>query len=652
MRWMNRGMMQRGCSLVLAAVVVSGVTAGPALAQNAKPAESFPKPVLVMEKSALADWAADPRDAGLARAMRMLPARVEELRLDAPDMPPQAATALDMVMSVLARPMRVALIHGGPQAKGGLFGYGLVVASSTPDEKSAREMHEAIMALLGDAPEEMQPQESRRIPGGGEIVAGPAGVLAFGPARTASGWSYQVQLGSVADADAALMLMPAPGLDGTPLLRGRFDLAMLTPAVKMGKLAAGDDIPEEILDFLGQLESHGVLGESAMKLSFEMSATTSHLVTRSVIEGIGAYREKLRVASEPLTEAHLRAIPADATIAWVARADFGWLTGLIDRVEATGAGLPHEVVELEQRTGVDLRRDVLDALGGVVAAYASDSTGGGGVGSMVALLSYKDRERFLGAHAKLLKLANALMAEAEIPAKVHIVPWKDGETTVHSLRVDGLPIPFEISYAATMDWLIVGLTPQAVVAASRQAEGRGDAGVTSLPAFSAMSDRLRRGVIAVSYMDTPRMIRRGYPLLSMAGSAVSNALRSRHDAERDPGMVVPLLADLLKGAQPAVSLTAWEGDHLVSETRGDRSVVATAGALTGAVMELTPLIVGIGAAANMGGGMGGGMSRPFGLAAPSAGMMRAVANTVEPWWTPVSPLRLAAWTLDPAPVGR
>lgn len=646
---MNRSMLQRVRSLVVAAgVVVSGVSALPAWGQDAKPAESYPRPVFVMEKSSLADWANDPRDAGLARALGMLPARIEELRLDIPGMPPQAGEAIDLVLNMLAGPMRMALIYGGPEAKGGLFGYGLVMASATADEKAAARMHVQVLDLLEDAPEEMQPEESKRLPGGFEIFAGPAGALVFGPAQTKSGWSYQLRLGSVGDAEQALALTPAPTLDGTPMLRGRLDFAALTPAVKMAKLAAGDDIPEEIVNLVNQLGSYGLTGDDAMKIGFEMGATASHMVTRTVVEGLKAYREKLHISAEPLTEANLRSIPADASFAWMGRADFTWLTDVIEQVDASGAGVTRSLDEFRKQTGVDLREDIIDALGGVLAAYSSDATGGGGIGSMVGLISYKDRERFLGAHSKLLKLANSLMADAQIPAKLHIVPWKDGQTTVHSLRVDGLPIPLELSYAATEDWLIVGLTPQAVVAAARQAQGKGDAGVTSLAAFSALGDRLSKGVISVSYMNTPRLVRSGYPFLSMAGSALANAMRSRHDTERDPGMVVPLYADLINGAQPSVSVTLWDGDNLVSETRGDRSITATAGAMAGVAVELTPLILGIGAATNIGGAMRG----PLGFATPSVETMKAIAAVVEPWWAPVGPMRLAARVWDPALLAR
>jgi prepilin-type processing-associated H-X9-DG protein len=72
----------------------------------------------------------------------------------------------------------------------------------------------------------------------------------------------------------------------------------------------------------------------------------------------------------------------------------------------------------------------------------------------------------------------------------------------------------------------------------------------------------------------------------MGMSAVANALRSPGAADRDPGLLMPTYAKLLAGAKAGVSIGRIEGDELIWQGVGDRSMLVNLcggiGALGGA----------------------------------------------------------------------
>src|SRR5262249_36893971 len=145
-----------------------------------------------------------------------------------------------------------------------------------------------------------------------------------------------------------------------------------------------------------------------------------------------------------------------------------------------------------------------------------------------------------------------------------IRPWQDGDTQLFSLNFPGLPVPFEITYAFKGNWLIAGITPQATLAATRQGKGKG---IRDNAGFADIVGG--KEILSFSFIDTPRTMRDGYQYVSLAGSALANAVRSPIDAARDPGLIVPTFAELKAGAKPMVSFSYWRGDDLISESHSD-----------------------------------------------------------------------------------
>ncbi len=156
------------------------------------------------------------------------------------------------------------------------------------------------------------------------------------------------------------------------------------------------------------------------------------------------------------------------------------------------------------------------------------------------MMTFADRARFLAAHDKLRAAARSLIEqEAEEASRyIRVQAWDFEGTPMFSLRFPGLPIPLEVTYAATDRWVIAGVTPQAVMAAVRQSAGKGDKGVLSRPDMQGVW-REDRPLLSLQMSDTARNVRSGYPIAAMLGSAASNLARSPHDDKaREPGVQV------------------------------------------------------------------------------------------------------------------
>jgi hypothetical protein len=616
----------RPCTLALGLAFAAGGLAPSVLAQEE------PRQFMVFEHWGMPNLAGDSRDAGLKKAIEMVPARLAELREEVPGMPPEVVTLLDMVPRMLARPMKMAIAYTPGEPTGGLFNYGIVLSVEAADEAEASKNHERIKNLLKNAQAPMKASE--RFQGFSEIEVGPPGNLAVGMRKAGNVWRNEVVYGTVTDLDKTLASPPILQKGGKPLLAASFDMSALTPAEKMILTVAPKDQPE-IREIAAEMRRAGLVGNDAMKANLEFSVVGDELVSTTRVERAGKYKSALFLSSEPLSDADYKAVPADATIASLATGDLGYLRKAIDQAVKQSPEVGEMLSGFKEATGVDLRTDVIDAVGGSFGYYMSDSTGGGGLGSSIILIGIRDRERFLAAHAKLVGKARELIEQnlSEMPGPyVKIDMWKDGTTEMNALRMRGIPMPIEIAYAVTAKHLVLGVTPQGVAAAVRQINGKGDGGILTNPRVADIVKSHAGKLTALQFNDTPRMVREGYTLLAMLGTGLANGVRSPVDISRDPGLVVPPPHDLLNGSRATVGMTYWDGETMVIESRGDRSILVNAGGAIGSLVQFAPAIGAIGAGAfGAAQGFQGGMN-PLGVLpqeVPAAARLLAV---IEPWW--------------------
>lgn len=580
----------KGSTMITTRVLAPFVTAALALAAGA-PAQ--PVPVLVVRTHGAAALSADGPDAALRSALAMLPARVAELPGEAPDMPPEVAALIRTAMAAVARPATLSLCYDPMNVAGGMFGYGFVLSFECENDADAARLHAILEDGIRQSPALLGPPEpSDAFDGMSEAWTAVAQVR-YGPRRVGQSLRYELHIGSVSDPAAGLDALPvsldAPGF--TPTVSALVNLSGLTPAATIARSIPGPQAPQ-LAQATSQMQAAGLIGENAMRITLQDGIAKDAAHTRTVIHGAARYREALGMSTTGLTTDDLRIIPADAHFASIATVDMGFPDRLLAQLRANGLPVDQVLAEIVRSTGIDPLEDILRTLGGSVALYTSDSTGAGSLLSGVVVLSVRDAERLRATRAKIAGLANAAIAQHDERAALYlrIEPWTCDGNEFFTFRARGLPLPLELTCAITDKWLILAPSAQAALAAVRQANGRGDDGLTANRAFASRFTAVRSPVTTATFINTDRTLRAGYPFLVLAGAALGNTVRSPHADTRDPGMIVPLYNDLHRNAQPIVQLSWWEGDDKITHTTGDRSLLIRAGGALGAASPLMPIV--------------------------------------------------------------
>jgi hypothetical protein len=637
------------------AVILPLLTGLAAHAQEATP-QFKAGTVFVMEHAALSSLFADPKDRAFGDALGMIPDRIRELPREARgQMPPEVAPLLITALTNLARPCRIAVCYNGDNPSGGGFGYGLVASVLTPTQDDADQVQAQVTALLNQNHGGPRPMASKRFPGMMDIQT-PAALLSFGPRHAADGWRYEVVFGTVTDPDAVSTALPKAPSGVEPMVRLQFDTAGLNPAMDMVKAFAAQN--PQAGEGLAKLQAAGLGGSKTVKVDYVAGRGKNETVSFTTMHGARALAETWGLSTKPLSKDDFGAIPADATDAYLHHGKDGAILDL-NAIVAQNAEVGHFLEQFQQATGVDLQADVVQALGTTSAVYLSDSTGGAGLGSAVAMVSVRDRARLWSAIGKLSALANMQADQIPLgPGYIRLTPTKDGGTDLMTLRFPGLPVPLELTFALTDKWFIFAPTPQAALAASRQASGHGDGGLLANKTFAAAFSSDHQAT-SITFSDTPRNLAGGYTFLSLLGSAVANGVRSPTDPKREPGLVVPLYNDLRRDARASVGYTYWRGDDLVTESHSDHSMLVAAAGSGGTIGKILPLIV---IPAVIGASHAGGMrnlvlceppSAYASLAARLASLSTSPFTPEHATWTlaaqdPSLPVQFQSWLVTPA----
>ncbi len=187
------------------------------------------------------------------------------------------------------------------------------------------------------------------------------------------------------------------------------------------------------------LAAWGLIGQEAMKMRFETAFVDGAMRSKAVMENAQKFMEQMGTDTGGLSAADLAAIPAEATSANMTMITTKPLIKLIGAVRDHVPQADEALNQFRDMTGVDLELDLLSSVGGVFATYTSESTGGGGPGSMVALMSFADRAKFLQSHDRLAKFAKEFMQngpqELSMASKyIRLRSWKSGSHDVLSLN--------------------------------------------------------------------------------------------------------------------------------------------------------------------------------------------------------------------------
>lgn len=634
--------------------IIGGLAA--AILGSTAAAQEGAGPVFVLERAPVVDMLHAPKDAGLVRAINLIPARLSELRGEVPGWDGPGDAVIELLSMALSRPFRLAVLSNPGHAVGGAFGYGLVVSVQVGNQAAADRLHTSFGAMVDFSAPRFPKQASARFPGMVEIQL-PVAAMTYGPRADGDVWRYELLIGSVDDPAAGFDALPAPLPGMTPIVRAAGDLRNLNPLVGVARVFLGQQDPQAFAEMIAHLERAGIVGEGAVGFSAQHGSRGDAGFGRMVIHRARPFASAWGLAPGVIGPNDLLAVPSDSVYAGVSRFTTEPLVRAIREAGDGDPDLASMMREFRERTGIDVLGRVLPAFGGSVVYYMSESTGGGGLFSSVLLLGIADRAEVVDASARArAAILRWMDEETDLRGRVTFREWSSGGVELVSLRFPGLPVPFEPTYAIVGDWLIASATPQAALAGALQALGRGDGGLTANPRFlQGMGDAMDRPIHSVVFADTPMLLRDGYAPLSLIGSAVGNAVRSAADADRDPGMVVPTYRELAHNARGLVQIGYWVGDDYVTDVVADRSFLVNTAGVTGVVQRYVPFVAGFVGAGVMNAtrarGRGWGAIDLDGLVepamgedrdgAPGAAALREVFARLGATPAPASPERMA-----------
>lgn len=560
---------------------------------------SWAQPLLVVQTAPMRELAPDPMDAGLVRAIEMLPARVEELSSEVPDLDRSVTQLVARLMRTVSRPMTLAVVHD-PDQDGPTMGYGAVLSFAMDSEESAMDLQRELIGALALSGETPAPQPAPQAEGMMQLVQ-PNGVpIVFGPRNAGGAWRYELHVGFV---DQSWDLLPPADAEhkGRAVARMSVDLAALSPVLEMARREADQQGRPMLSRVLDDVADAGLAGDGAMSIDLAMSYQDDHSLTSMRLSELGRLWDKLSLPTGAIDRDHFRLVPADAWTASFSRFDLEMVRAIVDKLEEYEVPARKYVQYFAESTGVDLFADIVEPLGGDAIVYRSESTGGGGVLSSVMLLQVRDHDRMLATNRKLSDLANMMTMMVPVAGKyVRIVPWQyEGEISLYSLRFQGVPVPLELTFGYEGEWMVVAPTPQGAIAAVRQIRGQGDRGLGTVQAFTTQLPK-GQDLYSASFVNADRVARGGYALTALLGSGLANMVRSPWDRTRDPGLVVPPYNDLKEQMRSRVSWSSWHGSTLEYRSVGGRSLVAgmvvelgrSGGGGVGSLLQLAGVVAG------------------------------------------------------------
>jgi hypothetical protein len=410
----------------------------------------------------------------------------------------------------------------------------------------------------------------------------------------ATGGAFVVDFGAGANGPGAARAGLLPS-GARPMMSMYLDIGSI---VELASAFAAQYEPDEADEMIAVFDALG-LSRMSIEMAMGMDDVRSHTVMR--MPGYGAtLRTNGMLATRTLAAADFGIVPADAEWAMLATINAsGTLEYLLSLVNEQLAeeGMEDPIAMLAAETGFDLRTDVVNHLGSVLALYSSKTTGGGGMFSTVAVVELANKDGFAATLARAKDMVDNLGA-TQAMGYVRVRTFTSGDDTLHSLVFPGLPIPLELTLALGEKHLVVGLTPQAVLGALGQIRS-GNGGLMANAAFTGQLPVDAVGATSVQFVDSVAMASDAYGLTSLLCSALANATRSP-GTSRDAGLVMPTYAEFMSGALATVTVARIEGDDYVERAHGDRSMLVNTAGMLG-MLASSPIgtLFGLGVASAM-----------------------------------------------------
>lgn len=552
----------------------------------------------------------DPNDAALKRAFNMILPRIMEMKsLEIAQQSEFGEIPDEMIESgftLLTAPLSVVVTQKGTNPDTGTPVFHGVISFET-GEAGAKQAHAVVGQLQQMAGGQMPVEPSERWDGMSQLVT-PVGPVHYGPRQAGDGWRYEIVLGQQAEPDAIRAMLPTAPAGQQQLASGFIDFEALTPytGIGLGFLSAASPQGQQISQ---QLVGQGIFGEGA--IAVEAASWTDGVTntTRVITRRAKNFREGFSLPESTLTPADFAIVPADATAASIFKMSPDLVyAGFLQQITSSAPGMDENIAraleEIERETGINVERDIIAALGETGAMYFSDSTGGGSLLSGVIAIQARDTAKLQETIGKIEGLALGLLDE-EIDDELRgLFGLRTIRSTVKGNPIvsyvpAGLPVPVVPSMAVIGDWFVMGMSPQAVMAAANHTGRANGRGLLDNPRFAAAYNA-QPDTVAVSFVDTQRTMMDGLTTLNLGAMTISNLMTSPDGERPAVPTLVPSPQKLLDGAQPFVQHSYWNGEDLVQVSTTDASALVSIAGILG-VGDTAPLVSGILLGAGIGG---------------------------------------------------
>jgi hypothetical protein len=274
------------------------------------------------------------------------------------------------------------------------------------------------------------------------------------------------------------------------------------------------------------------------------------------------------LAGQPLSDDLLKAIPPTASMVAAGGLDaaqwFDEIRSAIGRIDPQlQARFDRALQSMQTQSGVDLKNDLLSALGPDWAEYLDSSTGGTNFLGVTWLNRLHDPAK---AQASLLKLEtwlNQWIAQKLAISEIHI---QFQQAELHGIKVHYLAAPaFAPAWTIADGRLYFSLYPEITAAAVRAAHGKNS--ILDNVSFTSLRSRLTplsgQPLTAVAFADLPQFAPHTYAswlmLSRFAGLSDLFGIQS-------PLQIIPPLATIMNELSPAASLSWTDNAGLHSRS--------------------------------------------------------------------------------------
>ncbi len=349
-------------------------------------------------------------------------------------------------------------------------------------------------------------------------------------------------------------------------------------------LPPGDEEAGKIVKTLGV--------DGVTSLAGTVRIVGGQMLTRARLNSPAPHKGLLSfLAGPPLRETDLARVPADADFALAWRINPAAVLETIQAMVREIAGrdeVAAGLAEVQQETGVDVRT-LLASLGDSLVLSSAASQGGFLTGTVFSA-EIKDADAF---KAQLDKIEEFMRREfaprgdsAPRPggrrrSGIQLLTAQAGPTQIRYVQiVDNDIIPVAPAWAVHQGRLYIALWPQALQDVLGRAGGEAPA---ASPAFAALRGKLSPKASIVSFVNTPQLLRRAYPLLLAGWTMGANVLPLEAPIKTLPQWLPPLPA-LQRHLTPQMNAVSADDNGLLFESYGplpDPSALADVALLAG-----------------------------------------------------------------------